>query len=181
MFFSCIHFSKVQKSSGGLNAYTNLFLSYSLFIITNYPELRFIEFACINNQLTSLDVSNHTGCTALVELNCGNNQLTSLNASTNTALTRLHCYTNQLASLDVSGCTALVYLDCGINRLTGLDVSANTAIKQLYCEENQFSATALNSVFTALPSRVPSDYAKIYIAENPGIFCIKYNSYFSKK
>ncbi|MDR1347507.1 MAG: hypothetical protein LBJ63_03625, partial [Prevotellaceae bacterium] len=62
----------------------------------------------------------------------------------------------------------LVYLDCGINQLTGLDVSNNTAIKQLYCDENQFSATALNSVFTALPSRVPSDYARIYIAENPG-------------
>ncbi|MDR1198122.1 MAG: hypothetical protein LBK94_03795, partial [Prevotellaceae bacterium] len=152
--------------------------------VSGCPNL--IEFYCINNQLTSLDVSNHTaltrlscdenqlgslnisGCTALVELNCGRNQLTSLDASTNTALTRLHCYVNQLGSLDVSGCTALVYLDCGINRLTGLDVSSNTAIKQLYCDENQFSATALNNVFTALPSRVPSDYARIYITENPG-------------
>jgi hypothetical protein len=32
----------------------------------------------------------------------------------------------------------------------------------------KINLAALNSVFTALPSRVPSDYARIYIAENPG-------------
>jgi Leucine-rich repeat (LRR) protein len=50
----------------------------------------------MNNQLTSLDVSQNT---ALTELDCNDNQLTSLNVSQNTALTYLDCSDNQLTSL----------------------------------------------------------------------------------
>ena len=42
------------------------------------------------------------------------------------ALTSLHCYVNQLTSLDVSQNTNLIDLICSHNQLTSLDVSQNT-------------------------------------------------------
>ena len=48
-----------------------------------------------------------------------------------TSLEVLICYSNDLASLDVSKNTALVELDCSSNELTSLDVSCNTALEQL--------------------------------------------------
>jgi hypothetical protein len=88
-----------------------------------------------------------SGCTALTYLDCLYNRLTNLNVSGCTALTELHCYDNQLTNLNVSGCTALTDLDC---------------------RSNQLSATALNALFASLPVRMPDDYARIYIWENPG-------------
>ncbi|MBQ8011849.1 MAG: hypothetical protein IJ265_09865, partial [Oscillospiraceae bacterium] len=88
---------------------------------------------CSENQLTSLDVSNHT---ALTDLGCSANQLTSLDMSNNIALKYLYCSENQLTSLDVSNHTALIELYCSANQLTSLDVSNHTALIELYCGEN---------------------------------------------
>ena len=92
---------------------------------------------CMENLLTSLDVS---GCTALTTLDCDNNQLTSLNVSGCTALEKLWCYSNQQTSLNVSGCTALTTLYCFGNQLTSLDVSGCTALTTLYCFGNQLTS-----------------------------------------
>ena len=97
---------------------------------------------------TSLNVYNEkvadlTGIeyfTELTELHCYDNQLTSLDVSKNTALTRLDCYNNQLTSLDVSKNTALTRLDCHGNQLTSLDVSKNTALTGLNCSINRLAS-----------------------------------------
>lgn len=75
---------------------------------------------CVENQLTSLDVSE---CTALETLYCGSNLLTNLVVGKNTVLTDFECKSNQLTTLDVSGCPALETLNCAFNQLTTLDLS----------------------------------------------------------
>ena len=93
---------------------------------------------CLNNSLSSLDVSRNT---ALTFLNCGGNSLSSLDVSRNTALTDLYCHSNPLSSLDVSHNTALRHLNCGYNSLlSSLDVSRNTALTWLVCEYNSLSS-----------------------------------------
>jgi hypothetical protein len=73
---------------------------------------------CINNQLTSLDVTQNTGLLYLV---CYSNQLTSLNVTQNTGLLTLACDGNQLSSLDITQNTVLVIVHCGLNQLTCLN------------------------------------------------------------
>lgn len=87
-----------------------------------FPNLR--ELACYDNQLTSLDVSQHP---ELQRLQCSKNNLTSLDVSQNPALWILLCSGNQLTSLDVSQNLKLRELDCKNNQLTNLNVE-NTSI-----------------------------------------------------
>lgn len=82
--------------------------------IEHFTALTFLD--CVDNKLTTLDVSKNT---ALTRLNCGLNLLTSLDVSKNTALTSLVCYDNQLTVLDVSECTILENLTCFHNQIKG--------------------------------------------------------------
>ena len=93
------------------------------------------QLFCGGNNLTSLDIS---GCTDLTELHCNNNQLTSLDVSKNTALKNLHCDDNNLKSLDVRKNTALHTLDCSYNQIKSLDVSGCTDLTELRCGCNNF-------------------------------------------
>lgn len=77
------------------------------------------ELFCLNNQLTTLDISNNT---QLKVLYCNNNQLSTLDISNNTQLTDLSCYANELTTLDVSNHSQLTGLDCSDNQLTSLDI-----------------------------------------------------------
>ena len=89
----------------------------------------------------------------LTDLHCYYNQLTSLDMSKNTALTRLECGENQLVSLDVSKNMALVNLQCFGNKLTSLDITKNTALTELGCGDNQLTSldvsqnTALKNLY----------------------------------
>ena len=62
-------------------------------------------------------------------LNCMNNQLTSLDISGNPALESLNCSFNYLTELDLSRNPELDYLECESNHLTNLDFS-NTRLTQ---------------------------------------------------
>ena len=119
------------------------------------------EFYCSDNQLSSLDVSE---CTHLTEFYCSSNQLPSLDVSGCSALTILGCSLNQLSLLDVTGCPALTNLFCNENQLSSLDVSGCPALTELYCYTNQFSASALNQIYTDLPT---TD-GRIVANSNPG-------------
>jgi len=74
-----------------------------------------MEFACVNNQLTSLTLNS----TASVVM-CGGNQLTSLDVPDST--TNLVCSNNAITALDLSATTELSILDCSNNQLTSLDL-----------------------------------------------------------
>ena len=88
--------------------------------------------------------------TGLTYLNCVNNQLTTLDVTKNTALTELDCRANDLTTLDVSGCTALTTLNCGYNNLTTLDVSGCTALTSLNCNNNKLTKLVVTNNNTAL-------------------------------
>ena len=86
----------------------------------------------------------------IVHLLCVENRLSSLDVSKNTALTDLNCRSNQLTSLDVSNIIALTHLNCYNNKLTNLDVSQNTALKSLFCSSNQLARVEVCNTLTKL-------------------------------
>jgi Secretion system C-terminal sorting domain len=105
------------------------------------------------NTLTYLNVSSKnivdlTGIqdfVALKKLHCYSNQITSIDLSNNIALTNLICSNNPLTSLDVSNNIALVLLYCNSNQLTSLDFSKNMALKTLECNHNRLTGLDLKN------------------------------------
>lgn len=87
---------------------------------------------CANNNLTTLDLSQHT---LLEGLYCGNNQLTSLILSP--SLAYLSCGSNQLSTLDLSQSVFLKDIIVSNNQLTTLDISQNPDLVALLCQNNQ--------------------------------------------
>jgi len=59
-------------------------------------------------------------------------------------------------------------LQCFLNELTTLDVSNCTALTCLMCYDNFLSASALNTIFNSLPTRVPDNEAEIWFEDNLG-------------
>ncbi|MBF2709570.1 Ig-like domain-containing protein [Flavobacterium soyangense] len=103
--------------------------------IQDFTSLEYL--LCIDNQLTSLDVTKNT---ALIRLSCNQNQLTSLDVTKNTNLNHLSCSYNYIISIDVTKNTALTLLDCSNNQITSLDVTKNTALTLLDCSNNQITS-----------------------------------------
>jgi len=138
-------------TTANINSVTSLSVSLQgiadLTGIEDFTALAYLD--CVDNQLTSLDVSTNT---ALTVFHCYSNQLTSLDVSANTALTHLYCYYNQLTSLDVSQNTALIVFHCFSNQLTSLDVSGATALTYLTCYYNQLTTldVSFNTALTYL-------------------------------
>lgn len=53
-----------------------------------------------------------------------------------TSLTKLTCYGNSIAEIDLSNNTELTYLHVGTNRLSNIDVTNNTKLTELYVSRN---------------------------------------------
>ena len=124
---------------------TELYFSYSsisnmtgIEAFTNLESLN-----CVNNQLTSLSISNLTNLTSFI---CANNLLTSLDVSNLINLTYLDCHNNQFTSLDVYNLTNLTYLDCGYNQLTSIDVSNLINLTVLRYEHNLLSSVDVSNL-----------------------------------
>ena len=94
------------------------------------------EFFSVNNQVSSLDVSE---CVNLTSLYCSFSQLTDLDLSNNKDLESLYCTSNQLTHLDLSNNTNLRHLECYSNQLTDLDLSNNKLLEWLCCSSNQLT------------------------------------------
>jgi hypothetical protein len=108
----------------------------------------------------------------LIRITCddsGNGyHITHLNIAQATKLQALYCRNNELTDLDISQNTALRYLYCYGNNLTS--ITASPAITSLFeyidCKDNQLSASALNALFSDLPTTTAG--GRIYIRNNPG-------------
>ena len=126
------------------------------FDTNNDNEISYSEAAkvtiisCYNMSISSLSGIEHF--TALTELHCYDNQLTTLDVSSNTQLTLLNCAQNQLTTLDVANNTKFIYFECSENQLTNFDVSKNTKLIQLGCSENQLTTLEVskNTALTKL-------------------------------
>ena len=108
--------------------------------VSSNTQLIYICFS--SNQLTSIDLSSNT---LLIEL-CGQfNQLTSIDVSANTALKYLYLSSNQLSNLDVSSNSALWYLAFAINNISAIDVTNCPELFELNCSNNQITSLDLSS------------------------------------
>lgn len=119
-----------------MNGGTSLFLQNknitSLAGIEYFTDLETLD--CMDNQLTTLDV---TKLTSLKDLVCSDNQLTTLDVTKLTNLTDLECSDNQLVSLDVSTLEKLKILWCHGNKMTALDITHNAYLGDLKCGNQQ--------------------------------------------
>ena len=122
-----------------MNGGTFLFLRNknitSLAGIEYFTDLETLD--CMDNQLTTLDVTKLTNLTGLI---CAGNQLTTLDVTGLTNLTTLICSGNQLTALDVTKLTNLTDLECNDNQLVSLDVSTLEELKYLWCHGNKMTA-----------------------------------------
>lgn len=111
---------------------------------------------CSNNQLTSLNVSNHTSLSSLncsynnnlTYLNCSGCQLTSLNVNGCTILNVLYCSNNQLTHLYVGDFYNLEYVDCSFNHITSIDAGYCPLLSYLNCDQNGWVTIYLSEGLT---------------------------------
>lgn len=88
-----------------------------------------------NKNITSLAGIEYF--TDLETLDCMDNQLTTLDVTKLTNLTDLECNDNQLVSLNVSTLEELKYLWCHGNKMTALDITNNAYLGDLKCGNQQ--------------------------------------------
>ena len=88
-----------------------------------------------NKNITSLAGIEYF--TDLETLDCMDNQLTTLDVTKLTNLTDLECNGNQLGSLDVSTLKELKILWCHGNKMTALDITHNAYLGELKCGNQQ--------------------------------------------
>lgn len=88
-----------------------------------------------NKNITSLAGIEYF--TDLETLDCMDNQLTTLDVTKLTSLTDLECSDNQLVSLNVSTLEELKYLWCHGNKMTALDITNNAYLGDLKCGNQQ--------------------------------------------
>lgn len=103
--------------------------------VTHCPNL--VNLLCLWNQITSLDVTQNPN---LTKLDCHGNDITSLNLIQNPSLEYLNCFDNKLTSLDLTQNPNLKYLNCSINSITSLDVTQNPSLEELRCYDNQLTS-----------------------------------------
>ena len=89
---------------------------------------------CLNNEISSLDISK---CTNLERLFSHGNKLEQLDISANKQLKVLTCSDNLLSTLDVSNNLLINRVACDRNKLTSLDLSQNSKLNSLSCIDNQ--------------------------------------------
>ena len=104
--------------------------------------------------------------TSLEVLICYSNDLASLNLSQNTALVELDCSSNELTSLDVSNNTALEKLDCSSNQLGSLDVRNNKNLAYLECHDNQIKVIDMDFLIASLPENKSNEVYKFVAVSN---------------
>jgi hypothetical protein len=97
-----------------------------------------IEYLNVSN-MNIRDLAGLDFFAGLKRLLCFSNTLASLDISRNTALEYVICFSNQLSKFDVSKNTSLQNLDCSRNQLSELDVSNNAALESLNCSNNQLA------------------------------------------
>jgi len=105
--------------------------------------------SCVNNKLTSLDISANK---QLQSLYCSINKISELDVSGNTELYILAFARNTISQIDLTKNINLSTLSCSGNILQSLDIKANTKLRILYCNENQLDSLDVsnNSALTKL-------------------------------
>ena len=146
-----------------------------------------LELLCPNNELTSIDISNHElsilefpdnhittldtkkACN-LMRLDCSRNNLTTLDVFANWALRVLICTENNISTLALRDYGRLNYLFCSNNKLNELNLSDMYALRAVYCNDNQI--TKLTITDNPILGRIDcyrNNITEINIANNPNL------------
>lgn len=121
--------------------------------LDGFLSIRDIQAATVLH-LEGKEITDLTGIehfTELKTLHCYQNNLASLDVSKNTELELLNCWGCGLKSLDVSQNTKLLSLYCSANELTSLNVSQNTELMELNCYGNQIKGDEMSILVNSLP------------------------------
>jgi Secretion system C-terminal sorting domain len=95
----------------------------------------------LDSEIQITEAANYTG--SIFAENKNISDLTGIEAFVN--LTTLHCFTNQLTSLNLASNVKLTSLACGGNLLTSLNLSSNTLLQDLDAVLNQLSTITLGN------------------------------------
>lgn len=157
-------------------------ISYNIQDMTGIEAFVNIHYlSCINNQLTTLDLSQNM---VLEEIDCRDNQLTILLLGANPNLTKLQCQNNSLSNLDVGQNMGLEKLKLTNNNLTSLQVSQNLKILasgnnqltylDLSEDDSLVSFSAKNNQLTSLDIRNNNNENIDFFSteNNPDLTCI---------
>ena len=108
--------------------------------INNVDEIRYL-YPCNKGikDLTGVELFSN-----LQILHCYGNELSSLDLSGNPELSEVYCYDNKLTSIDISNNPNLNTLRCYDNALTSLDVSNCPNLKRLDCNNNKLRSLNVN-------------------------------------
>ncbi|MDY8138021.1 M4 family metallopeptidase [Aquimarina sp. 2201CG5-10] len=98
------------------------------------------ELILLNNDLTTIDISNNV---LLTHLETGYNSLSSLDVSANTALEYLDFTNNNLSALNLQNNAALIYLEGSNNSLLTIDLSQSLLLEAIYVEENLLNSIVI--------------------------------------
>ncbi|MES2411217.1 MAG: T9SS type A sorting domain-containing protein [Bacteroidota bacterium] len=165
--FLDLHVMSGIQDMNGIENFTNLKILYASNNVStvNLNGLVNLEtFSCVNNSLTSLDLTgspnlknlhcdwgniatlNCTGLIHLETISANANDLTSLDVSSLTNLQTLSCYGNAFTSLSLNGLTHLQTVNCSQNQLTSLNLSGLINLQHLDIRQNQFSSLDLSGL-----------------------------------
>jgi hypothetical protein len=95
-----------------------------------------------------LNISDLTGIEAFTSLNslhCFNNQITTIDLSNNSLIAGIICFNNTISSLNISSNNLLDNIDCSNNPLTSIDLTNKPNLMFLTCSGNQFTSLDLSN------------------------------------
>lgn len=114
---------------------------------TNFKAYCVANFDTNNDQNVSFEEALN-----VTSIDCSNLSIKSLEGIEHFSnLKILHCYGNQISSLDLSLNTHLTSLRCNSNQITGLDLSNNKELVDLLCEINPLTEVILPNTLTEIP------------------------------
>ncbi len=99
-------------------------------------------FACNDNELTALDISQ---CTTIDTLQVVFNNLKTLDLSANKNLRKVFCYENQLEELTLGELPEVQELLCHTNRLKSINLTGLKKLRKCWISENQIESVDLSS------------------------------------
>jgi uncharacterized repeat protein (TIGR01451 family) len=130
-----------------------------------------IALSCVNNLLTTLDISN---LNYLEDLACGNNLLSALNLNS-TSIKNLSFAHNNLVNFDASNLPSLQDLRAGNNQLTSLDLSNCYDLTYVDCISNNLQYVNIKNGNPNNPENFAADSYTYYNNPNLQFICVNDN------
>jgi Leucine-rich repeat (LRR) protein len=143
----CANFCTVSIPDANFKAYL---VANTLINTNNDTEIQCSEAQAFTGMIycPNLSISDLTGIEAFTSLNslhCFNNQITTIDLSNNSLIAGIICFNNNISSLNISSNNLLDNIDCSNNPLTSIDLTNKPNLRFLTCSGNQFTSLDLSN------------------------------------